>query len=89
MCEVATGETRKPTPAAGEAVGLICETHLLFVSLQVRTELSSTMTEPETTGFSNDKSLSAHHIQNQLIHCYKSKTRQGSHKITEDKSATR
>lgn len=89
VCELATGRTRRSKPAAGEAVGLVCETRLLCVSLQMRTELSSTMTELETTGFRNNQGMRAHHIQNQLNHCYKSKTKQGSHKITEDKSATR
>lgn len=89
VCELATGRTRRSKPAAGEAVGLACETHLLCVSLQMRTELSSTMTELETTGFSNDQGVRAHHVHNQLSHYYKSKTRRESHKITEDKSATR
>lgn len=61
--------TRRSTAAAGEAVGFVCETNLPCASPQVRTELSSTMTELETTGFSNDQGVSAPHIQNQLIHC--------------------
>lgn len=60
--------TRRFTAAAEEAVGFVCETQLLCVSLQVQTELSST-TELESTGFSNDQGVSAFHVQNQLIHC--------------------
>lgn len=57
-----------PEQLLGETVGFACETHLFCVSLKVRTELSSTITELETTGFSNDQGVSVHHVQNQLIH---------------------